>query len=476
MKVLAIVIGNNNYHESSRLDNAENDANAIADALSRLGYHVLKKLNTTTQDILNIKDYYSKEIKNFDATIFYFAGHGFEVNGENFLTGIDCQIPPPNTYEAANYSIKLNELFDIYRDNPTKLNIVILDACRKSFDRGSDVGFSPIKAPKGNLIAFSTSPDSGSSDVGYEGHSIYTGSLLKYIGKERISVEELFKNVRKTVFAQTKGRQTTWEHTSLIDDFHFYKSPDFEILSLDYNDDVLKDVNYYENSEFGNLILDLKTSNWYKQNPAIEKISQLSSDQLSKNQKFIYGRNLLQCAIGGSSSAVNFFQNLKYNLLKYQDGNENHLLNGILFEMYFDSKAEFRFANTKSFYKDELFPLIENSAFKTSFIFISGLLEVQNYPKIFIPTSYPSTINIEVVATEKMVEDKIFGENYYQKIEKIVYNNIDITKEIQPFHMYGKNENALKKELADFFCATVDQIKVNSTVELKKISFDYGWN
>ena len=116
MKVLAIVIGNNNYHESSRLDNAENDANAIADALSRLGYHVLKKLNTTTQDILNIKDYYSKEIKNFDATIFYFAGHGFEVNGENFLTGIDCQIPPPNTYEAANYSIKLNELFDNFKN------------------------------------------------------------------------------------------------------------------------------------------------------------------------------------------------------------------------------------------------------------------------------------------------------------------------------------------------------------------------
>lgn len=474
MKTLAIVIGNNNYHENSKLVNAENDANGIADALSKLGYHVVKKLNTTTDDMLELLDFYSKEIKNYDASIFYFAGHGFELDGENFLTGIECQIPPADQYNAGRNSIKLNEIFEIYRKNPTKLNIVILDACRRSFGRGDALGFSPIKAPKGNLIAFSTSPDSGSDDVAYGDHSIYTGSLLKYIGEERISVEELFKNVRKTVFAQTKGKQTTWEHTSLIDDFYFYKSPDFEIFSLDYNNDVLKDVNYYENSEFGKLILELKSNNYQSQNYAIDKILEISVKNLSKSQKFIFGRYILRCAIEGSFSAINFFQKIKIHLLNYQDGEENHLLNGILFEMYFDSKAEFRFGKTKGLFKDELLPLIENSAFKVSFDFISRLLEIQNFPYIFIPNS-TTKINIEVLATEKMFDDPIFGETKYQMVDKILYNNSDITKELEAYHIYGKNEKGLRAELAKFFCATEDQIKINSTVELKKISFAEEW-
>ncbi|WP_417430081.1 caspase family protein [Halpernia sp.] len=476
MKTLAIVIGNNNYHENSKLDNAENDANAIADALLKLGYHVKKKLNTNTQDIQEILDYYSKEIKNYDASIFYFAGHGFELDGENFLTGIDCQIPPSDQYSAGRNSIRLNEIFEIYKKNPTKLNIVILDACRRSFGRGDILGFSPIKAPKGNLIAFSTSPDSGSDDVAYGDHSIYTGSLLKYIGEERISVEELFKNVRKTVFAQTKGKQTTWEHTSLIDDFYFYKSPDFDILSLNYDDDTIKDINYFEDSNFGKLILGMKSRTWDTQNSAINSIVLIDANSLSNSQKFILGRNMLQCAVGGSRSAENFFQNLKFSIQKYQDGKENHVLNGILFEMYFDSKAEFRFAKTKSIYKENLFSLIDNAAFKLSFDFISKLLQLQEYELIFIPNSSPKVFNVEVIAVNKVNTDATFGNSTFQKIEKIIYNNTDITKEIQAFHIYGKNENALKKELANFFCATVDQIKVNSTVELEKISFDYEWN
>ena len=74
-----------------------------------------------------------------------------------------------------------------------------------------------------------------------------------------------------------------------------------------------------------------------------------------------------------------------------------------------------------------------------------------------------------------MFDDPIFGETKYQMVDKILYNNSDITKELEAYHIYGKNEKGLRAELAKFFCSTEDQIKINSTVELKKISFAEEW-
>lgn len=468
MKTLAIIIGNNNYFKGSELTNGENDANQIAEIFKDYNYEVKLYLNIDQKNIVEILQEYSDLLKDFDASIFYFAGHGFEVDGENFLASIDSQIPPENKYVAKQNCITLNDLFDIYRQNPTKLNIVILDACRRSFGRGTALGFSPIIAPKGSLIAFSTSPNEGALDVGYENNSIYTGSLIKHLSSERIAVEDLFKSVRKTVFALSGGRQTTWEHTSLIGDFYFYKHQKLNILSLPYNPNVLKDENYYEDSEFYKKIKELKTYNWYKQNPAIDYLITIPVSQLDKDQMFILGRNLLQCAIGGANSAMTFFENLNRSLLDFQINSENHILNGILFEMYYDSKGEFRFNNFKGNYREEIFKLRDNPAFNQSFDFINGILIQQDYSVLFLPNS--QTINIEIKCSQKTTNDG-FGDRIVQVIESIIFNGNDIKKEISKYYIDGYNENGLKTVLAKYLNAPVESIRINSNFELRYIRF-----
>ena len=335
MKTLAITIGNNNYCEAAaKLDNAVNDARAMEDVFSRLGYDVIHREDCTISAFMDLMTDFDLRLKDYEASIFYFAGHGFQLDGENYLTSIECQVANPNKYHCSKTCLTLTELLDIHRKNSNKINIVIIDACRKSFERGGHTSFTPIQAPKGSLIAFSTSPNEGAKDTGFDGHSIYTGSLLKFIGREWISVEELFKKVRKTVYNLTEGKQTTWEHTSLIGDFHFNTGQFVHSLDIPYDESVVKDSNYVPTDNFGNLIAEIKSCNWNRQNPAIEKVLSIAPNKLDKNQLFILGRNLQQ-ANGYAHNATNLFENLSSNINPYFIGQENHLLNRHLSKIRF---------------------------------------------------------------------------------------------------------------------------------------------
>jgi len=468
MKTLAIVVGNNEYYEGFKLANAENDAKAVAEVFAEFNYDVKLYLNLDKKMLIELLEFYSSNLKNYDASIFYFAGHGFEVDGHNFLASIESQIPPINKYAAKQDCILLEDLFSIYRENPSKLNIVILDACRKSFDRGNVLGFSPLFTPKGSLIAFSTSPNEGASDLGYENNSIYTGSFLSHLKSGRIGVEDLFKAVRKSVFALSDGKQTTWEHTSLIGDFYFFKEQPLDILSLPYHNNVIKDEHYYEDSDFYKKIEKVKIRNWYVQNPEITNLLAIPKSSLTEDQMFILGRNLLQSAHGSASNAVDFFTYLKRNLLEFQLGNQNHVLNGILFEMYYDSKGEFRFHKCKGDFREQIFQLSENLAFANSFRFIKDILLKQNYKLIFIPGDIK--IDITVKATVRTREN--FGrEEEIQHIEAIVYDNIDITKEILGYYISPLNETGLKAVISKHLNSPLSIVNINSNVELKKIAY-----
>ena len=249
MKTLAVIIGNNKYHGSAELENAKNDAISIQEVFESLGYDVIVRLDCTADDYTETLTAFAERIKEYDASIFYYAGHGFELDGENYLPAIDCQIPPSSKYVADRHSIRLSELLDIYKSNSNKVNIVIIDACRRAFERSGNIALAPMFAPRGTLLAFSTSPNEGASDVGFEGNSIYTGALLKYLGREHLSVEDLFKKVRKTVYALSEGRITTWEHTSLINDFYFNTGQLVHSVDIPYSDAVVKDIDYAEVSD-----------------------------------------------------------------------------------------------------------------------------------------------------------------------------------------------------------------------------------
>lgn len=471
MKTLAVVIGNNNYYGSDKLDNAVNDARAIADVFSRLGYEVLFKEDCSVNDCVSLLTEFDTKLQDFDSSIFFFAGHGFQLDGENYLASIECQVANPNKYHCSKTCITLTEVLGIFKKNTNKTHIVIIDACRKSFERGSFNSFTPIQAPKGTLIAFSTSPNEGAKDNGFDGHSIYTGALLNYIGREWISVEELFKKVRKTVYNLTEGKQTTWEHTSLIGDFYFNTGQLVYSLSIPYDEFVIKDKDFKDAGDlFSSIILDLKSSNWHRQNPAIEKFLKIQPNELNKNQQFLIGRNLLQ-ANGYANNASSFFANLNQNLKRYSRDGENHILNGILFEMYFDSNGDFRRDKFKNHNFEQTFQLRLAPAFKKSFELLQYILAPYNDILFYIPSDKQSIIDIDIIANEVTTKDFLGIEEVFQVISKINIATKDITKSISKYGIHGQNRLALEKALSNFLFAPSELIKIHSNIELSKIAF-----
>lgn len=273
MKVIAVVIGNNNYLDPDKLDNAVNDAKSIEDVFKRLDYFVLSGYDCDNKKYGELLTFFEQNLPQYDASIFFYAGHGFQENGENYLPSIECQVSLANKHLLERYSIRLSELMEIYRKNDKKIHIAIIDACRKrSQSRGGNDSFAPIDAPSGTLIAFSTSPNCTAKDTIGGKHSVYTEALLSYIGREQMTVEELFKKVRRTVAQWTQNVQIPWEHTSLIADFYFNTGQMVASPQIPYKENVVRDSEYDETGEIADLINEIKSCDYNRQNPAIEKI------------------------------------------------------------------------------------------------------------------------------------------------------------------------------------------------------------
>lgn len=471
MKTLAVVVGIDNYYGSAKLDNAVSDATAINDVFIRLGYDVIFKTNCNAADCTILLDEFSERIQNFEASIFYFAGHGFQVDGENFLASTDCQVETPTKFHCTRTCIRLSEILDIHKKSINNINIVIIDACRRSFDRGATNTFTPIHAPRGTLIAFSTSPNEGAKDKGIEGHSIYTGALLKYIGRERLSVEELFKKVRKTVSNLTNGAQTTWEHTSLIGDFYFNVGQLVYSLEVPYDEFVVKDNKYKITSDkISHIIGELKSQNWDRQNEAMDEFERIKPNTMDKNQQFIIGRNILQ-ASGAAYHAINFLAEASENLKRYNRNGENHVLNGILFEIYFNSNGEFRQGQFKQFQIDKIMALRHMREFKSSFDFLAQLLQPYKDQLFYVPSETDQIIDVDVLVLNKLSSGSLPNDAAYQEIEKIAVHSKNITNEMRQYDLIGADEMKLKIALSNFLVAPVDLIQINSNVELTYITF-----
>ena len=326
-----------------------------------------------------------------------------------------------------------------------------------------------MQAPKGTLIAFSTSPNEGAKDGnGQDGHSVYTSALLQYIGRETLSVESLFKKVRKTVYNLTNGTQTPWEHTSLIGDFFFNTGQLVYSVEIPYDEVVVKDSLFKGGDDFGNLILELRSCNWYRQNPAMEKIRTIPASDLNKNQQFILGRNLYQ-ANGYAWEVKKFFEDLTNNLSKYNKDGENHVLNGILFEIYFDSKGDFR-NELKRHNFDSVFLLRKNPIFAKSFGFIKNVLQPYKERLFYIPNIDDEPIDIDITAEEKN-DQTHFEERTIQIIHKVNVEGKEITKAFSRRCDNGVNELGLKSCLSNFLTAPKDLIQIHSNVSLQKIAF-----
>ena len=223
-KRFALIIGNSDY-TIGVLSNPVNDAYAMAMALENLGFDVNLRLEVKTKDEMKraIREFGLK-LRQGGVGLFYFAGHGLQVDGFNFLIPINAQI---NSQEEVEYeSVDVGFVLAQMEAAQNQMNIVILDACRNNpyarSLRSANRGLASINAPTGSLIAYSTAPGATASD-GIGKNGLYTGELLKQIQLEDLKIEEVFKNVRANVLAKSGGKQVPWESSSLIGDFYFIR-------------------------------------------------------------------------------------------------------------------------------------------------------------------------------------------------------------------------------------------------------------
>ncbi len=448
MNVLAIVLGNDAYPSPDKLQNAIADARAMQDVFNRLGYHTFEKYNYSTSDVPTILDTIEKELPKHEASIFYYAGHGFQVDGENFLPSVDCQISYANKHQLRHDSLVLSELLNLYKPHSRKTHIIILDACRvRPANRGGADSFAPIEAPQGTLIAFSTSPNSTAKDGGPNGHGLYTAALLSYMGRERMMVEELFKKVRRTVALWSNNTQIPWEHTSLIGDFSFNTGQMVVSPQIPYHEKVVKDANYDEVGEFAELIGEIRTYDFNIQNPAIDRICSMRAIDLDKNQQFIFGRNLLQSS-SAAFSAQGFMSSLAANLRKYQtaDG-DNHVLNGILFEIYFDSYGEFRMAGIKRHFFEEIMTLNRYPEFTKSFNFIRTVINPYKENVIYtIPENGDGKLDVDITVREELVKNAFGEDALFSIVSLIAVNGKNITEGVR--RRYSSFGRSLEEAIA----------------------------
>jgi tetratricopeptide (TPR) repeat protein len=220
---IALVIGNSDYPNEEKLKNPTNDANAIAKALSSLGFEVILKTNLNQWQMEGNTRQFNQQLRQGVVGLFYFAGHGIQVDGENYLISIGPKIDYKS--DVFNRAIPLGKILDAMEKANNSFNIVMIDACRKTaFSRSwraYDVrGLAPIDA-RGTLISFATSPNETASDGNGDDNSPYTSSVLKYIQTPRLSIESMFKQVRWEVAEKTRKNQIPWDHSSFIGEFSF---------------------------------------------------------------------------------------------------------------------------------------------------------------------------------------------------------------------------------------------------------------
>jgi hypothetical protein len=215
---VALVIGNSTYREVP-LRNPVNDARAMAKTLRDLGFTVLAHENTTKRTMETAIIEFGRKLTEGGVGFFYYAGHGLQVRGRNFLVPVDADIDSEAATRIAAVDVDL--LLEQMAEAKNRVNIVILDACRNNpFERrlrGASRGLAAVDAARGTLVAYATAPGSVAAD-GDGTNGLYTEELLQALRVPGLKVEEVFKRVRIAVAERSNGSQTPWESSSLTGD------------------------------------------------------------------------------------------------------------------------------------------------------------------------------------------------------------------------------------------------------------------
>jgi tetratricopeptide (TPR) repeat protein len=219
----ALVVGNAAYSKSiGRLKNSVNDALDISAALTKMKFEVQSITDGSLQELEKAVSILANKIQENDTVLFYYAGHGVAIEGENYLLPVNAGIT--DSVDVKYKSLNLSYVLDKLDRGSNGVTMVVLDACRNNpfpVSRGAmRAGLVQSSGPVGTIIAYSTAP----GDVALDGtgrNGLYTKHLLEQMAKPNIKLEDVFKRVRVAVGDDTQGSQVPWENSSLRGDFYF---------------------------------------------------------------------------------------------------------------------------------------------------------------------------------------------------------------------------------------------------------------
>ena len=227
---VALVIGNSSYTEVTPLRNPQNDANALAQSLEDLDFKVVLGIDLDHRGFIKKIKEFSKVSAGADVALFFYAGHGLQVDGSNFLLPVDAAIADETdlAFEAIDLNVVLKMM-----EREKRINLVFLDACRDNpmsrslsrsmGTRSSSVGrgLAQVRSGSGTLIGFATEPGNVALDGEGTVNSPFTTAFLNHIKTPGLDVAQLMRRVRVDVMEATNGRQVPWTSESLTSDFAF---------------------------------------------------------------------------------------------------------------------------------------------------------------------------------------------------------------------------------------------------------------
>jgi tetratricopeptide (TPR) repeat protein len=223
---VALVIGNGKYRHATQLANSLNDAADIARALRKLGFEVVEGRDLDKRGMEDKVREFGGKLDRADLALFFYAGHGIQVAGRNYLIPVDAKLERPGdlNFDTVDVSFILAQM-----EAEQRVNLVFLDACRdnpltRSFARSLGTrsasvgqGLATMQGAVGTLIAFATGPDTVALD-GEGRNSPFTSALLRHLATPGLHVSLLMQRVRADVVRMTRSKQVPWDHSSLIGD------------------------------------------------------------------------------------------------------------------------------------------------------------------------------------------------------------------------------------------------------------------
>lgn len=220
---VALVIGNSAYPRAP-LSNPANDAKGMTEALKGLGFTVIEVRDGSKAQIFKAISGMRDSLRGKNGVgMLYYAGHGLQVDARNYMVPVDAKLAGPGDVPAQ--TVDVNDVIEAFRAAGSRMNILVLDACRDNPFGGivSGKGLAPLDAPTGTFLAYATAPGNVASDGDAKsGNGLYTHFLLQELKKPTARIEDVFKRVRYSVRKASNGQQIPWESTSLEEDFQFH--------------------------------------------------------------------------------------------------------------------------------------------------------------------------------------------------------------------------------------------------------------